>query len=122
MHLGIGGDDVAEQRLGALDVDGKIVVNEKYGDLTALAAHARFQKQQFVDDTFVGAKADGVAEKTGYGAKLAAIGAAAPGLDGNNAKGTPTRADFLQHGIKHLGNNVELIEINGVPGDRRIRL
>src|SRR6202035_2126128 len=72
VDLGIGGDDVAEQRLGAFDVDCKVVVNEKHGDLAALAAHASFQEQQFVYDAFVGAKAGGVAKKTGDGAKLAA--------------------------------------------------
>ncbi len=43
MHLGVGSDDVAEQGLGALDVDGEIVVDKKHGDLTTLAAGARFQ-------------------------------------------------------------------------------
>src|SRR5712692_3788924 len=122
MHLGVGSDDVAEQGLGALDVDGEIVVNEKYGDLTTLAAGARFQEQELIHDTFVGAKSDGVAEEAGYGAKLAPVRTAAPGLNGNNAEGSPTGAEFSEHGSGELGNDVELIEVDGVPGDRRIRL
>ncbi len=90
--------------------------------MAALAFRTRFQEQEFIDHAFVGAKADGVAEKTSDGAELASIGAAAAGLDGDNAKGAPTGADFLKQGIKHFWNDVELIEIDGVPGNRRIGL
>ena len=41
-HLRSGRDDVAQQRLGALDVDGKIIVDEEDGDLSLLVAGARF--------------------------------------------------------------------------------
>ena len=37
MHLRFGGDNVAQQRFGALDVDGEIVVDEKYGNLARFA-------------------------------------------------------------------------------------
>ena len=36
IHLGIRGNDGAQQRLRAFDVDGEIVVDEKDGDLAAL--------------------------------------------------------------------------------------
>ena len=122
VDLGVGGDDVAEEGLGALDVDGEIVVDEEDGDLAALALRAGFQEQELIYDTFVGAETDGVAEETGDGAKFAAVGTAAAGLDRNDAEGALPGADFLEHGIKHLWNNVELIEIDGVPGNRRIGL
>jgi len=78
MHLRVGGDNVAQERLRALDVDGEIVVNEKNGDLAAFASRALLQFQQLVHDTFVGAKPDGVAEKAGHGAEFASVRAAAP--------------------------------------------
>ena len=37
VHLRFGGDDVSQQRLGALDVDGEIVVDEEDGDLAAFS-------------------------------------------------------------------------------------
>src|ERR1700730_12592571 len=122
VDLGVGGDDVAQERFGALDVDGEIVVDEEDGDLAALAPGAGFEEQEFVDHTFVGAKADAVTEETGDGAKFTAIRAAAAGLDRNDAECAPAGADFLEHGIKHLWNNVELCEIDGVPRDGRIGL
>jgi hypothetical protein len=33
MNLCAGGNDVTQQRLGALDIDGEIIVNEKDGNL-----------------------------------------------------------------------------------------
>ena len=84
------------KRLCALHVDGEIVVDEEDGDLAAfLFARPRFQQQQFVHDAFVGAKADGVTEKSGDRAELAAVRAAAPGLHRNNAKCSPTAAHAL---------------------------
>src|SRR5262249_31330325 len=56
IHLRACGDDVAQQRLRALDVDGEVIVDEKYGDLAAFAVSARFQSQQFIDNALVGAK------------------------------------------------------------------
>src|SRR5260370_26073295 len=50
VDLGVGGDDVAEEGLGALDVDGEIVVDEEDGDLAALAACACFQEQEFLEN------------------------------------------------------------------------
>src|SRR5260370_35944609 len=111
MHLGIGGDDVAEQRLGALDVDGEIVVDEEDRNLAALAARPRFQEQQFVHDTFVRAKADGVAEEACYGTEFATVGAAAAVLHRNDLEGAPSRADFFEQGMKYLWTNDELLEV-----------
>ena len=39
--------------IGALDVDGEIIVNEEHGDLAAFTASAGFQPQHFSDDAFV---------------------------------------------------------------------
>ena len=96
VNLRLGGDDVFEQRLGALDVDGEIVVDEEDGDLAFFFAGARFQHQQFVDDALVGAEADGVAEESGDGAEFAAVGTAASGFDGYDAECAPAFADFAE--------------------------
>ena len=118
VHLRVGGDDVAQQRFGALDVDGEIVVDEEDGDLAAFAFRAGLQQQQFVDDAFVGAKADGVAKESGDGAEFAAVGTAAPGLDGNDAKGAPAVADYAGAcASTHFGTKIELIEVDLVPRD-----
>src|SRR6202043_779773 len=61
-------------------------------------------------------------EKTGDGAKFAAVGAATAGFDRNDAEGAPAGADFLEHGIKNLWNDVELSEVDSVPGNGRIGL
>ena len=94
IDLRAGGDDIAQQRFGALEIDGEIVVDEKDGDLAAFFSGARLEQQEFVDDAFVGAEADGVAEESGDGAELAAVGATASGLDGNDAERSPAFADF----------------------------
>ncbi len=44
VHLRFRGDDVAQQRFSALDVDGKIVVDEKDSDLAAFAFARAFSK------------------------------------------------------------------------------
>ena len=43
VHLRVRCDDVAQQRFGALGVDGKIIVNKKHRDLAAFFPRARFQ-------------------------------------------------------------------------------
>ena len=96
-----------QQRLGALDVDGEIVVDEEDGDLAFFFAGARFQHQQFVDDAFVGAEADGVAEKSGDGAELASVGTAASGFDRDDAERSPAFADSARAvGLTTLGSRL----------------
>ena len=122
MHLRVGGDDVAQERLGAFDVDGEIVVDEEDGDLAALALRALFQFQQFVHDAFVGAKADGIAEKSGHGAEFASVRTAAAGFDRDKAKRPPSASEALQQRSGNLGNDVELVEIDGLPRNHGIGL
>src|SRR5208337_1842925 len=122
VDLGIGGDDVTEKRFGALHVDGEIVVDEEDGHLALLFAGAGFQEQQLVYYALIGAEADGVAEKSGHGAELAAIGTAASGLDRNDAECSPAFADFLEHRVHDLGQEIELAEIDLVPGNYRVLL
>src|ERR1017187_4896163 len=74
MHLRSSGNNVAQQRLGALYVDGEIIVDEKYHHLPFFFASARLQKQQFVDHALVGEKANGVPEESSHRAKLATVG------------------------------------------------
>ena len=122
MDLGFGGDDVAQQRLGALDVDGEIVVDEEDGHLTFFFAGAGLEQEQFVDHAFVGAEADGVAEESGDGAELAAVGTAASGLDRDDAKRSPAFADFAEQRVDDFGQEIELVEIDLVPGNDGIVL
>src|SRR5882757_9325648 len=122
VHLGAGGDDVAQERFGALDVDGEIVVNEEDSNLAAFAFRASFQKEQLVHHAFIGAKTDGVAEESGYRAELAAIGTAAPRLHGNDAKCAPAITDALKGPCCHLWNQIKLGEVYFVPGNRGILL
>ncbi len=117
VHLSAGSDNVAQQRFRAFDIDGEIIVDEKDGDLAAFFFGARFQKEEFVDDAFVGAEADGVAEETGDGAKFAAIRATAAGLHGNDAECAPTFADAAEGFGGHFGDEIELVEIDFVPGN-----
>src|SRR5437773_2323321 len=44
----------------------------------------------------VGRKADRIAKKSRHGAKLASVRTAAPGLHGNNSKGSPASAHSLE--------------------------
>src|SRR6266849_3740968 len=122
MHLRVGGDNVAQQRLRAFDIDGKVVVDEKDGDLTPLAPGARFQQQQLTHDAFVRAKPDGVAEKAGYRAELAPVRTSAPGFDRNNAECPPPGPETLEHAFRDLWNQIELIKVDRIPRDRGIWL
>src|SRR5580704_7672212 len=97
MHLRIGSDDRAQQRLGALYVDGEIVVNKEDHHLAVLAPRASFQSQEFVHHAFIAAKAYGISEKAGYRAKLAAIRTASAGLHRNNPEGRPSATDAPQY-------------------------
>src|SRR5258708_1471660 len=122
MDLSAGGDNVAQERFGALDVNGEIIVNEEDGNLTAFAFRASFQEEQLVHHAFIGAKADGVTKKSGYRAELAAIGTAAPRLHGNDAKCAPAVTDPLKRALHHIGNQIKLGEVYLVPGNGGILL
>src|SRR5208337_1652374 len=122
VNLGVSGDDVTKKRFGALHVDGEIVVDEEDGHLAFFFAGASFQEQQFVHYALVGAEADGVAEKSGHGAELAAVGAAASGLNRNDAECSPAFTDFPEQRVNDLGQEIELVEIDLVPGNHGILL
>src|SRR5437667_10031872 len=122
MHLRVSRNDVSQQRFCALYVDGKIVVDEKYGNLAALLPRARFQQQEFVDHAFIGPKADGVAKKSRHSAKLASVRTAAPGLHGNNSKGSPSGAHSLEQWVQYAREQIELVQFDFVPGNHRIGL
>src|SRR5262249_44904272 len=66
-------DDVTQQRFGALYIDGKVVVDEENRDLALLFAGPGFQQEQFIDDAFIRAEPNGVAEESGDRAELAAV-------------------------------------------------
>ena len=117
MDLRVGRDDISQQRFRAFDIDGEIVVDEKDGDLTAFFFGAGFQEEEFVDDAFVGAEADGIAEEAGDRAKFAAVWATAAGLHGNDAECAPTFADAAEGLGGHFGDEIELVEIDFVPGN-----
>ena len=73
-------DDVAQQRFGALHVDGEIVVHEEDRDLALRVLRARcLEPQHLVHDALVGAEADGIAEESRHRAEFAAVGTAAAG-------------------------------------------
>ena len=57
----------------------------------------------------------GVAEEPGHGAEFAAVGAAAPGLDGNDVEGLPVPFEVAHDRPKSVGNPVELVEIERLP-------
>src|ERR1700733_15270539 len=122
MDLGFCGDDVAEQRLGSLDVDGEIIVDEKNRHLAFFGAGASLQQEQFVDYALVGAKANRIAEETGDGAELATVGAAASGFDRNNAKRSPAFADILEESGCGFGHEIKLLEIDRLPRNHGVFL
>src|SRR5260370_12566880 len=122
MHLRVSRDDVSQQSFCTLYVDGKIVVDEKYGSLAALLPRARFQQQEFVHHAFIGTKADGVAKKSRHGTKLASVRTTAPGLHRDNSKGSPTSAHALEQPMQHAREQIELAQLDFVPGNLRIRL
>src|SRR5215475_13827340 len=71
---------------------------------------------------FIGAKPDGVAKKSRHRAKFASVRTAAPRLHGNNPKRSPASAHALQQRMEHAREQIELVQLNFVPGDLRIRL
>src|ERR1700688_564083 len=112
MHLRLGSDDVAQQRLRSLDIDGKVVIDEEDRDLPLLSVGARLQHEQLIHYALIGAEANRVSKKPGHGADLAAVGAASSQFDGHDAKRSPAFTDFLQKASHGLGHQVELLEIN----------
>src|ERR1700686_2126698 len=122
MHLRLGGDDVAQQRLRALDIDGEVVIDEEDRDLPLLSVGARLQQKQLIHYALIGSEANRVAEESGDGAKLAAVRAASSRFDGHDAKRSPAFTDFLQKTSHGLGHQVELFEIDRVPWNYRIFL
>ena len=119
MQLGVGGDNVAQERFRAFHVDGEIVVDEKDRDLAAFAARARLQFQQFVYDAFIGAEADRVAEKSSDSAEFTAVRTTAAGFDRDHSKRPPSSSEALQQRGRSFGNKVELIEVNGLTTESR---
>src|SRR4029077_7316139 len=96
---------------------GEIVVDEEDGDLAAFGFGAGLQEQEFIDHALVRPEADGIAKESGDRAEFAAIGAAAAGFDGDNAEAAPAGAELPHHGREGFGNEVELLEVDLVPGD-----
>src|SRR5579859_7483780 len=97
MDLRPGGNNVAQQRLRTLHVDGEIVVNKEDCDLPFFLARARLQQEQLVHHALVGAKAVRVSEKSWHRAELASIRAPASRLDRNNPKCPPAFSELVQH-------------------------
>src|SRR5262249_39120585 len=121
-QLRVGRNDRTEQRLGALDVDGEVVIHKKHANLATLALGARFQAPQFVDDALIGTKANRIPEKAGHGAEFTAIGATAPRFHGNHSEGAPPGPHALKHWPQPRRNEIELVEVERLPGNGRIRL
>src|SRR5581483_12215921 len=117
IDLGLGSNNVTQERLGSLHVDSEVVIDKENCDLALLLASARFQQQQFVDNAFVGAEANGIAKKSGDSAELATVGAASSRLDGNNPECSPAFANSLEQGKHRFGYEIELVKIDRVPGD-----
>jgi hypothetical protein len=78
---------------------------------------ARLEAQQLLHDALVRAEADGVAEESGDGAEFAPVGAAAAGLDGDDMERLPLLLVMRHEGAHQAGNAVELVEVEGFPGD-----
>src|SRR6202035_3608019 len=77
------------------------------------------QQQQLIHHTFVGAKTNRVSKKSCYRTELAPVRTAAPRLHRDDAERSPAGANFLQHGFEKLWNDIELFQVDGVPGDWR---
>ena len=116
------GDDVAQQRLRAILIDGKVIIDEKDCDLSAVSFGAFFQQQQLVDDTLVRAKTNYIAKEPSDGAELAAVRTAAPGLHRDGVEIADARSVSFSQAPNELRNEIKLIQIDRVPGDYRIRL
>src|SRR6266404_2827815 len=108
MHLRASHNDVSQQRLRTFDVDGEIIVDEENRHLALFTAGAVLQQQQFIHHALIGAKANGVSEESGHRAELAAVRAASPGFNWNNAKCSPAFSYLLEHGGHGLRHQIEL--------------
>ena len=95
MALRAGRNNVAQQRLRPLDVDGEIIVDKEDRHLPLFDTGARLQQQEFVDDALIRAEANRVTKKSGHSAKLAAIRASSSRFNRNNSKRPPAFPDFL---------------------------
>ncbi len=108
-QLRIRGNDVAQQRLRALNVDGQIVVNEENRDLAALFACPLFESQEFIYDALIGAEADRVAKESGHSTKLAAIGTTSSGFHRHDMKRSPSGAQAGHEWTKYFRHQTELV-------------
>src|ERR1035437_4530638 len=119
MNLSAGGDDIAQQRFRAFDVDGEIVVDEKDRNLPEFAFRASLQHQQFVHNALVSAKPYGISEKSGDRAKLASVRASAPRFHRNDSERSPAVPEFPEHRSKSLRNDIKLFQVDRIPRNRR---
>src|SRR6267142_2108898 len=71
---------------------------------------------------FIGPKANGVAKKSRHGAELTTVRTTPPGFHWNNSKSAPAFAYPLQQRLQHARQHIELLQIDFVPGNFRIRL
>jgi hypothetical protein len=100
-------DDVTQQRFGALYIDGKVVVDEENRDLASLFAGPGFQQEQFIDDAFIRAEPNGVAEESGDRAELAAVRTASSRFNRHNSECSPAFPEILEHGVHQFGNEID---------------
>src|SRR5712664_1648197 len=105
-------NNVAQQRLRPLDVDGEIIVDKENRHLALFGAGARLQQQEFVDDAFVRTEANRVPKKSSHGAELAAVRASSSRFNRNNSKRSPAFSDFLQQSGRRLRHQIELLEVD----------
>src|SRR6185369_5663902 len=108
-------DDVFQQRFGALNVDGEIIIDEEDCDLAFFFTGTGFQQQQFVDHALVAAKADRVTEKSGDGAEFAAVRTASSRLDRDYPKGPPAFAYAVEKWGDDFRQQIELFQVNRIP-------
>src|SRR5258708_9550373 len=69
---------------------------------------------------FNGTETDGVAKKSRHRTKLSSARTGAPGLHGNNSKGSPTSAHSLEQWMQYARKQIELVQFDFVPGNLRI--
>src|SRR5437773_1660252 len=72
-NLGTRVDDISQQRLGALDVNGKVVVDEKDNDLTPVLTRVFLQSQELTHHALVGTKPNRVAKESRDRAELTTV-------------------------------------------------
>src|SRR5581483_8335155 len=94
------GDNLPQQRLGPLGVDGEVVIDEKDPDFPLSAFLERLQEQQLVDDALIGAKTNRVAKKTGHRAELATVRTTTTGFNRNHIQALPRHAQSPQNAAR----------------------